>query len=133
MKWLFTQLSISAALILSISCADTEPPIILDTTLLYDTADSLGPYEVIATVSDEREVRAVYLYFGNGDADTPEAELARREMEKISDESFSAEIPGFPPGTNIIYFVVAQDLEGNKDRDPESDYYSFRILTQDTE
>ena len=110
-------------------CADIDSPKILDTTILEDTLDTLGPYEVITSVSDDREVREVSLYFGKGDDETPEAELARRIMEETTDGAYRAEIPGYPAGTNVIYFVTATDLEGNKDRDPKSGYYTFKVLS----
>ncbi|GAB4306450.1 MAG: hypothetical protein Kow0090_21640 [Myxococcota bacterium] len=121
----------TATLFYGYGCADIEPPRILDTTILKNTADSLGPYEILATVSDDREIRDVHLYFGGGNDETPEAELARRKMEKVSDETYRAEIPGFPVGSTVIYFIVAQDMEGNIARDPPSGYFSFRILSSE--
>jgi len=125
------------ALLLSLqfhSCADTEAPTILDTTVLKDTTDTIGPYEVLTTVIDDREVKEVFLNYGTEVTPYAGPEFATIKMESIGNDQYRGEIPGgFAPGTTVLYFIEAVDHEDNRSRDPATDYYRFKILEPSVE
>ena len=110
------------------SCADGEAPVIVETTQLIDTADEFGPYEVITKVFDNRGVDEVLLYYGRQSVGAEGVKTVSEKMKEIGDERYRGEIPGFPVGTTVIYYVEAVDLDGNRSRDPEEDYFTFEVF-----
>lgn len=91
-----------------LGCADPNPPVV-EATALGDTRDSLGPYAVAVVVRENREVAAVRLTYRNAEAETAEVV----PMEEHGDRRYVGEIPGYPAGAEIHWFVEAEDVDGN--------------------
>jgi hypothetical protein len=120
--------AILAATLLLASCADGEAPVIVETTQLINTADEIGPYEVICRVIDNRKVDKAILYYGRESYGSEGVKTVGAEMELIGEERYRGEIPGFPFGTIVIYYVAAVDADGNRGRDPEEGFYKFQVF-----
>jgi hypothetical protein len=103
--------------------------IIHNVTRLGDTRDHVGPYSVLAEVSDPDGVEFVSLFYQPGLAGTVRVEMAERR-EGI----FEGDIPGQPPGTRVRYFVVADDGDDRVTAPadalaPTRGRYAFAVLT----
>lgn len=90
--------------------ADLQPPII-DHTPLTDTPDSLNPYTVTATITDEGtgvNPDSVYLYYEieGGPGNTV-------DMSETSPDVYEADIPAQGYHTDILYNINAADSAGN--------------------
>jgi Subtilase family/Dockerin type I domain/Fervidolysin N-terminal prodomain len=96
--------------------------IIITHTPLEDTRDSLNDYEVTATIWSLEDLVADSL-------------LLRYEISSVwyeetmvatgLEDEFHAFIPAQSPGTNISYYLYAQNIEGSADT---TDTYSFYII-----
>ncbi|MDF1562080.1 MAG: hypothetical protein P1V51_03505 [Deltaproteobacteria bacterium] len=91
-----------------LACADPNAPVV-EATALGDTRDPLGPYAVAVVVRENREIAAVRLSFRSAEAATAEVLL----MEDRGDGRFTGEIPGYPAGAELHWFVEAEDGDGN--------------------
>lgn len=127
------------------ACADPEPPVV-EATPIGDTRDTLGPYTVSAIVRENREVAAVRLSFRSAEVDLAEVVAMHPDGER----RWTGEIPGYPVGAEVHWFVEAEDADGNvgyapwqaelgdgrclKDLDPQADVpdegaaYCFVVL-----
>ena len=101
------------AVLLATGCAGAEPPFV-QVTRLSDTRDTLGPYQVRVVAIDDREVASVQLYYRSEAV----AGAAAVPLERSGEDTFEGEIPGFPPGTTVHYFVEAVDSDGHAAYDP---------------
>ena len=121
-----------AALLLCVGCGDVEPPRILETSVVRNTDDTSGPYQVLAVVLGDRTPLTVSLvYSADGFATSKMI-----KMGKVSDDVFAGGIPGQARGATIEYYIVAEDPGGNRTLDPKvvppndnSLTYRFRILS----
>jgi hypothetical protein len=99
-------------LLLAAACAD---PFIESTTLLGETPDTIGPYQVEAAVLGVNEGDRVELFYNS--IDTEPEHYIPVLMEGVDDDGRSADlylgnIPGHPTGSLIRYFVgVERDGE----------------------
>ncbi|MHB9035071.1 MAG: C25 family cysteine peptidase [Armatimonadota bacterium] len=108
--------------------SDSEPPQIQHTPL-GNTGDTVGPYTVSATVTDNTGVGSVTLYYHkNHDADVALA------MQPKGSNVYEAQMPGVTTaGDTISYYILAVDtsLVHNTGRSPSiAGYYSFAISTK---
>ncbi len=88
--------------------------IISETTALPDTADVAGPYTVTTHVTDESSIDIVRLFCSLDSGTT----FTSVTMMLVSDNTFSASIPGQPLGTEVWYYIEATDTHGNIATDP---------------
>jgi hypothetical protein len=105
-------LSVAGALLAA--CSDDEPPRILETTVVTDTNDVAGPYEVLSVIHDDSGVSGAWVFYSVD---------GRRNFEAVSmvprgPEAWVGAIPGFPLGTRVDYYVVARDRTANVGTDP---------------
>ncbi len=87
---------------------DSAAPSIQGATGPANTADTRGPYTVSAQVSDEH-LMDVYLYY-RAATDTVYQRVA---MSAGADGRYSAGIPGFHAGSQVLYYIRARDLRWN--------------------
>ncbi|MBI3071967.1 MAG: PPC domain-containing protein [Deltaproteobacteria bacterium] len=120
--------SIAALLFAGVACSDNLPPTILETTVLTNTADTVGPYVVTSVVSDSDGVSKVELLFSvNG------ANPGTVEMRGQGNDIFSGGIPGHAQGSLIAYYVRATDTRGGISVDPPgapAGAFLFQVLGQ---
>ncbi|MCG3172926.1 MAG: hypothetical protein GMKNLPBB_01098 [Myxococcota bacterium] len=116
-------------------CVDTESPVIVETTRLTDTSDTVGPYEVLASVRDDRGILEVNLWWGPASAPQTGQAFTKTPMSQVAEGKYRGLIPssadgaaGFPPGSTIRYFVEAVDNDNNRTRDPPEGAFAFRVL-----
>ncbi|MBN2289159.1 MAG: hypothetical protein JXQ83_07485 [Candidatus Glassbacteria bacterium] len=104
---------------------DSVPPAIEGTSVPDSVQGGPGPYRITARVSDENllYVRLYYRLAGSEDY----GYLFMEEEEGV----FAAEIPGFPAGSTVEFYIRAKDLQDNYRYDPP-DYqaapYSFPVV-----
>jgi hypothetical protein len=108
-------LACTVAVGLFASCSDDTQPLVIETTLVTDTNDVVGPYEVLSIIRDDQEVSEAWVFFStdgkrNFDS-TPMARLG-------SGEVYIGDIRGFPLGTRVDYYVLARDAATNIGTDP---------------
>ncbi len=108
---------------------DLTPPVITGTTDLRSTEDTIGPYVVQATVTDNAGIEEVeLLYRLNGGA------FVALPMARGGRGLYEAGIPGQPLQTLVEYYVRALDVGGNQALDPASapaDLYDFLIAPEE--
>jgi hypothetical protein len=102
--------------------------VIRATSLLGDTTDHVGPYKVLAEVSDGDDVDSVWLQY------SPHLSVAgRTEMQAVSRGVYEGTIPGQPSFTLVRYFVEAIDGDRHVTdpvdaTDGSAALYSFWVL-----
>jgi hypothetical protein len=96
------------------ACADETPPLILETTLVTDTDDPLGPYGVTTIVRDDAGVSGAWVLYSTDGRQTFESVA----MSSLGEDAFAARIGGLPLGTRVDYYVVARDANANIGTDP---------------
>ncbi len=101
---------------------DAVPPSLSELTILEDTQDVLGPYEVTVTAEDDRALEAVELRY-RVDGGAIEYVVA---MSDQGDGSWAGWLPGQDPGTTLSYYVSATDGE-NQAVLPREEALSFRV------
>lgn len=114
------------ALLISACTGTGRGPVFEDTTLLLNTFDTQGPYQVDTIVYADAGIDAVSLYYRIDGGDD-----VRVDMELVRPDRYSGLIPGQAIGTVIDYAVRATDIDGNRSSDPPQapdSYFSFRIL-----
>jgi hypothetical protein len=102
-----------ALLITAAACAD---PFIESTTLVGETPDTIGPYQVESVVLGANDGDKVELFYNSTDTD-PDRYIPVT-MEGVDDDGRSADlyvgsIPGHEAGTLIRYFVGV-DRDGER-------------------
>jgi hypothetical protein len=113
-----TAIFVPAILLLAASCAD---PFIESTTLLGNTTDTVGPYEVRSVVLGLNEGDRVELFYNA--IDSSPARYIPLLMEGIDDDGRTAElytgsIPGQETGSTIRYYVAIDRNGGRIAEDP---------------
>ncbi|HEV8322416.1 MAG TPA: hypothetical protein VG389_12440 [Myxococcota bacterium] len=108
-----------------------KPPAILEFTVIEDTTDTIGPYVVYASVIDDHGIDEVGLRYLDGES--PRLEFfVRVPMLEVIPGVYRGEIPGFPVGTIVNYFVAARDVDGLTARAPSSPvgdtYQRFNVV-----
>ncbi len=103
---------------------DTQLPEITSVTVLGDTENTTGPYQVDANITDNDQVRsAILAYTINGGS------LVEATMNSIGGNVWRGFIPGQSAGTSITYYVKAVDLAVNVDKEPlPTNPIKFKIL-----
>ncbi len=91
-----------------LACADPDPPVV-EAVGLGDTRDTLGPYAVAVVIRENREVASVRLTYRSAEAQSAEVVA----MDHQGDRRWTGEIPGYPVGAEIHWFVEAEDVDGN--------------------
>ncbi|MEN6356869.1 MAG: C25 family peptidase propeptide domain-containing protein [Armatimonadota bacterium] len=108
--------------------ADSTAPAIQHTPL-SNTGNTVGPYTVDATVTDNTGVGSVTLYYHKNNG----SDVALAMADKGS-SVYEAQIPGgTAAGDTISYYIAATDtsLSKNKGRSPSAaGYYSFAISSK---
>lgn len=93
---------------------------------LADTSDRTGPYAVEATVTAEAAVAAVTLYWRSAGAGA----FTAVPMSSKSGTAYAAAIPGQPYGTEVQYYIVAEDANGvtvASPSDAPTSWHSFAV------
>jgi len=83
---------------------DATPPRIAPILIPGDTQDPEGPYLVVLAVEDDHGVDTARVAYRLGDG--PEAEVP---LTDLGDGTWTAELPGQPPGTVVTWFAEASD------------------------
>jgi len=91
---------------------DIEPPTI-QTTEVATTNDTIGPYPVIATISDPSPLTEKELYYS-----IDGGEFSALPLVSIGFETYQAEIPGQPWSTRVEYYLRVRDAGDNEATDP---------------
>jgi subtilisin family serine protease len=92
---------------------DIAAPVIANTTQLRSTEDTVGPYDVSATVTDYSALTAIALYYRvNG------GQMHSLVMAPQGNDVYHAGIPGQPQTSHVEYYVAAADVAGNAATDP---------------
>lgn len=89
---------------------------ILETSLVLDTDDKVGPYQVFAVVlSDDTPVNVWLVYTTDG----WKKDIQKVQMNSVSRDVFQGEIPGDQPAsTQIQYYILVQDSMLKIETDP---------------
>ncbi len=85
---------------------------VINTTRLENTLDETGPYVVEADIVDDGSVQNATLTY-----QIMGQEAVSAAMSSQGDDRYTGDIPGQPLGTTIVYFVSAEDNQGNETRD----------------
>ena len=105
------------------------PPVIIETSVLENTTDTVGPYVVTSKVTDDDGLKSVTLKYNVG------AEWLDVPMTNTEGDIYQGSIPGQQPGTIIKYYIEAVDNNNDITLDPvnaPTDYYSFAIIVEKT-
>ena len=108
------------------------PPEIEDTARDPEEPAQHEDVVVTARVTDDHGLARVELYYdaGDGFVATPMHDDGEHGDGAAGDDVYGATIPGQPPGTNVRYYVEAEDTGGHVARDPEDapdEAYSYRV------
>ena len=113
--------------LLDFSLVDILGPYIENTTVIVDNDDTVGPYPVDTNIMDFSEIEDMHFFFylnGGGPY-----ELALQLIDAQAGH-YRAEIPGYPLGTNVKYWLQAEDAAGNFSRDPSAfgRFHEFSVI-----
>jgi hypothetical protein len=107
---------------LSFFLTDVAGPSISDVTELFTTTDAVGPYSVDATISDVSGVTSAVVYYRVNGSQWLEAPMTE------SGGVYTGDIPGWPSGTQIDYYVWADDSNSFESAYPTDAPASFFTL-----
>ena len=111
-------LSLACLLFLAASCAD---PDIESTTLLEETTNTRGPYEIHTVIQSAQPGDKVELFYNAVDI-TPAHFIPLRMEPQGSDgqaaDLFVGQIPGQPAGTTILYYIAVERDGSRVSEDP---------------
>jgi len=116
-----------ACLLMLMGCAEDNSPDILDVTILNNTSDIVGPYEITAVIIDDRKIEEVKLYYRTLDA----YKFTAVPMEYVASDAYVGTIPGHNTGDTLVYYIRAVDDDGNEAIAPRyapQELYSFAIV-----
>ncbi|MBN2362390.1 MAG: hypothetical protein JXR83_23260 [Deltaproteobacteria bacterium] len=121
--------SLLGACLLAVAC-DEEAPFFIDTLILSDTVDPVGPYTVSTVVVDNYGVIEVELDYQIG---LPAAPIAVDCERNGNTDTWNCLIPGPRRSTRIYYSLTARDSAGKTARDPAlaPDSYSFAVTARE--
>ena len=118
MLWRGTLAYVLPTLLLLASCAD---PFIESTTLLGNTTDTLGPYQIQSVVLGVNETDKIEVFYNALDND-PDHYLPMLmtgiDGDGRSSELYEGAIPGQDAGTTIRYFVAVDRNGARVAEDP---------------
>lgn len=111
-------------------------PTVGDHSIDYDTSgDSIGPCEndepeITAEISDDGEVVDALLYYSNNSG--VNWYTSQMVQSVIDDTDWIGSIPSQEHGTNILWFVFAEDNYGltSEYKDPFDDPYSYTVINR---
>jgi hypothetical protein len=97
-------------------------------TPLSNTADTVGPYMVSATITSSESTidpSSLFVYYdtGGGWVSTP--------MTAAGANVYEGEIPGQPCGTSVHYYITASDMASNSATHPAgapASYHAFQVV-----
>ncbi len=102
--------------LLGAGCNEDPSPTLRETTLLPDTRDEAGPYEVYTVALDRRGIERVDLFWqAEGDA-----EPSSIRMLQYRPDRYRGGIPGYPLRSRVTYWVEASAHGGAEARDPSN-------------
>ncbi|MCK4304226.1 MAG: agmatine deiminase family protein, partial [Candidatus Eisenbacteria sp.] len=108
---------------------DEVPPVIAGTTDLRSTENTVGPYDVETTVTDNMGVSEVTLFYRvNG------GEFQALPMSPTGGYVYHAGIPGQPQVSHVEYYIQAVDNSDNMSYDPPTapvDLYDFYVAPEE--
>ena len=90
------------------ACGENEAPSILAVSELQNTVSTMGPYEVLATVTDDTKVELCSLMY-----DVDDGVAVEVVMDRLEGNVWRGVIPGHPVGTTVRYLIVAVDEDGD--------------------
>lgn len=100
---------------------------IAGTTALPHTQDVSGPYPVAAQITDDQGIVSASLHYST-DGGTVFSEIPMNPFGNL----FNAAIPGQPLGTEALYYIRAEDADGNVATDPvDVPYTTYRFQVSD--
>lgn len=105
------------------------PPVFIGTTMLEDTEETVGPYEVETNVYDADGVEGVSLFFSSDSVRFVEV-----PMEALGKGAYRATIPAVGWGTRIWYYLEGEDRAGYRSVDPSGApdrRFSFEVKALD--
>ncbi len=126
----YVEIVIGEITVVNFSLSDIAGPDIANTTVHPSTDDTVGPYEIEATITDMSALTERSLYYRT--AGHPFTALA---MSPIGLDTYMAAIPGQPLGTVVQYYVQAGDEGGNVAVDPPGapvELYTFYVAPFET-
>jgi hypothetical protein len=95
-----------------------------NTTILLNTADTVGPYLVTTHISDDVGVQSAFLLYSVDNGIT----FTEVQMGSLSGGNFKVSIPRQRVGTEVRYYVQAHDADGNIATDPvDVPYTTYRF------
>ena len=108
-----------------VACSSIEPPAV-EASPLPDTADTRGPYPVLAraTAKAHRSISSVELIWHN--AALGPGQAVRVAMRPDGQGNWQAEIPGLGHGAQVAWHVEALDDAGDRGYDPPESERSAR-------
>ena len=115
-------------IVFGLSACETREPALLNATVLLNTTNTVGPYQITAEVIGDPEHTVVELWYH------PEGkEWTTIPFTHLDGWNWVAEIEGQPANTRVFYFVAAADIENLDDPEklPEEAptvKYSFRVI-----
>lgn len=101
------------------------PPVIVGTSVPANTTDTVGPYEVTTTVTDDDGLKSVTLKYNVGDGWLDAA------MTVTEGNIYSGSIPGQEPGSLITFYIEAIDNNDEITVAPAgapTNYFDFAII-----
>ncbi|MGQ4892249.1 MAG: hypothetical protein ACP6IP_07140 [Candidatus Njordarchaeia archaeon] len=101
--------------------ADTNPPAIQLAGLKQAPNYDESP-KITATVKDESDVKKVTLYYSYS------GYVYTIDMMKTEGDTYEANIPALPYGTQVSYWIIAEDVYGNT---AQSDTYTYTVADYD--
>jgi len=115
--------------LVAVAC-DDRAPFFIDTLILSDTVDPIGPYTVSTVVTDNRGVTEVELGYQIGLA---AASIAVNCEQIETTENWNCLIPGPRRSTRIYYSLTARNSADKSARDPAlaPDTYSFAVTLRE--
>jgi len=90
------------------ACGSRPPQV--DVLPATDTADTIGPYVVTATIADDGDIVRAELFWSNG---APGAAVPATFVKDAAGTRWEASIPGQAAGTTVRYSVEVEDDEGH--------------------
>lgn len=107
-------------------CNDDGRPVVRDTTVLQDTENTDGPYEVVTVAYDSSGLSTVQLLWTTAGVEAAQTV----DMSQFRTDRWLGGIPGQPLQTEVKYWIVATSNSGLTTTDPPGapeNTYTFRI------
>ncbi len=103
---------------------DCIAPVIDSTTVVNDTSNYFGPFDIMTKVTDAGMLFNPVLHYRIGASSSWEEDT----MNALSNNWFKGAIPQITPQEiTVEYYITVEDYAGNTSRDPLAGYYTFNI------